>query len=244
MITKPLQFFLSGNATSKISFTKKFKTTLKRLNLKSTAPVFIHAPYVLNFSYPGKSERKEDEEIKKELGTNAYGSWTFYCLKKLLEFGHETGVRGIVIHVGKCCGNDYKTSKDNMFQAIVDCAIYATEQCPILIETPAKQCGEVLNDPEEMADFYSLLPDDVKKVVGIVIDSCHVHSAGHDPVEYLQIMEKRNIPIHLVHYNDSKVMKGACKDRHAPIGKGYIGLQSLYDVLNYCIKKNIPMLTE
>lgn len=245
VITKPLQFFLSGNATSKISFTKKFKTSLKKINLKSTAPVFIHSPYLLNLSYPGKGERRNDEEIRKELGPkNAYGSWTFYCLKQLLEFGHETNVKGVVIHVGKCCGNDYKQSVDNMYKAIIDCAVYATEQCPILVETPAGQQGEILNTPEEMADFYASLPDDVKKVTGICVDTTHVFSACHDPLGYLMIMEQRNIPIHLVHYNDSKVMKGACKDRHACIGKGYIGLQSLFDVLNYCVKKNIPMLTE
>jgi len=241
---KPLQFFVSGNQTSKITFTKKFKNNLQDINKKSCSPVFIHAPYILNLSFPGKKERPDDDLIKKELKELAYGSWTFYCLKQLLKFGCDTGCQGVVLHVGKTCGEDIQLSVNNFRQSVIDCSIFATESCLLLIETPAGQKGEILTSPEELCDFYDGLPDKVKKVVGIVVDSCHVFSAGFNPVEYIKILIKRNVPINLVHYNDSKGECGCKKDRHAMIGKGYIGLQSLYDVLNYCIKNNIPMLTE
>jgi deoxyribonuclease-4 len=57
-------------------------------------------------------------------------------------------------------------------------------------------------------------------------------------------MDKYNVPVKLIHYNDSKGECGCKKDRHAPIGQGFIGLESLNATLTYAVKKNIPLLTE
>lgn len=241
---KPAQFFLSGNQTSKIIYTKKFKTHLLNLNKLSTSPLFIHSPYILNLSFPGKKERPDDDVIKNELGDLSYGSWTFYCLKQLLEFGTSVGIRGVVLHVGHTCQQDYQLAVNNFKQSVIDCSRFASTTCPLLIETPAGEKGEILATVEEFADFYESLPDNVKKVVGICVDTCHIYSAGYDPMYYLNFLSKRDIPVNLIHYNDSKGECGCKKDRHALIGRGYIGWQSLYDVLNYCIQYNIPMLTE
>jgi deoxyribonuclease-4 len=57
-------------------------------------------------------------------------------------------------------------------------------------------------------------------------------------------MDKYNVPVKLIHYNDSKGECGCKKDRHAPIGQGFIGLESLNATLTYAVKKNITLLTE
>lgn len=238
-----LQFFVSGNVSSVVKYDKVWMKEIKEAICASQSAVFIHAPYILNFSYPGKNEKETDKKIKKRLGEYAYGGWTFYCLKKLLRFGRKVGVKGVVIHCGKVCGKDYEATL-NMYQSIVDCAQWATKECKILIETSCAQNGEILHTPEQLGYFYANLPEDVKEVVGIVVDLCHVYVAGHDPMEFITKLNKLGVNIDLIHYNDSKCMKGAKKDRHAPIGKGYIGYDSLNSVLQYAITNNIPMVRE
>ncbi len=243
---KPLQFFLSGNQTSKISYTKKFEADLKKSVRSSTAPIFIHSPYILNLCHPGKGKTREnDDEIKKELGKEIeYGGWTFYCIKQIFQFAIESGIQGIVVHCGQTCGNEYKQCLDTMRDSVIVCSQWATENCKLIIETPAGEKGDVLYDPEELQIFYNTLPDFVKKVVNICVDTCHVFSAGYNPIEYINTLHKSNVPICLIHYNDSKGDLGCKRDRHARIGRGRIDLNTLMDVLMFSITNNIPMVTE
>lgn len=243
---KPLQFFVSGNQTSKISYTKKFLEDIQKANLESTAPIFIHAPYVLNLCHPGcrQGERIGDEKIEKILGMAAWGGWTFLAIKQLLEFGVETGAKGVVVHVGKSLKEDYDAALLTMRDAIIACSQWATAECPLLIETPAGQGTEVLCDPEELAIFFSTLPDFVKEVTGICVDTCHCWTSNYNPQECLAIFEKYQVPVKLIHYNDSKGECGCKKDRHASIGQGTIGLDTLHKVLQYAVENNIPLLTE
>lgn len=243
---RPLQFFISGNTTANVNYNISFLNNLKIANDKSTAPTFIHSPYVLNLSHPNNKDihNVKDKKIKKILGPLSWGGWTFYCLKQLLEFGYDSYCKGIIVHVGRTTGKDYDESVLNMWYSVIACSLWATPECPLLIETPAGQKGEILTSPEELGTFYLTLPEETKKVVGICVDTGHVFMCGHDPVEYLMVLEKMNIPIHLIHYNDSKGERGCCKDRHACIGKGYVGFKTLMDILLFAVKRNIPMLTE
>ena len=61
------------------------------------------------------------------------------------------------------------------------------------------------------------------------MDTCHIHDAGYDIVGDLDgVLRKFDRIVGLdriavVHINDSKNPRGAAKDRHAPIGSGWIG---------------------
>jgi len=63
-------------------------------------------------------------------------------------------------------------------------------------------------------------------------------------MEYILELEKRGVPIKLIHYNDSKMKKGSRRDRHAAIGNGYIGFSPLFNVLSWAIKNNVPCVSE
>lgn len=236
-----LQFFIAGNVTSTVKYTDKFLKDLDGAMSKSNTRVFIHSPYILNLSHPGKGQgsREEDKDIPQ-----TFGGWTFECIRKLFEFAHQTKIEGIVIHCGKRCKEEYYTCVYRMWRSVIFCSQYASKKCKLLIETSSGQDGEILCSPEELSSFYLSLPDDVRENIGICVDSCHVFSSGYDPYEYITILDKLGVPIDLFHYNDSAVKKGALRDRHACIGRGYIGFESLYKVLDYAIKHNIPLVTE
>ena len=237
-----LQFFISGNISASVKFTPQFK---KQLTARAKlVPIFIHSPYCLNLCRPGHGVKKDDDKIAEELGLLSWGGWTFYCLKQLFEFSIDVGIKGIVIHTGRTCGHDYWESVDVMREAIMAISQWATPECPLLLETPAGQKGETLTKLEEFILFYQLLPDFVKNVTAVCVDSMHVYSANYDPDVYLHQLYNSNIPIKLIHFNDSKVVKGRGLDRHAHIGKGYIGYDILTRVLVFGVKHNIPMVTE
>ena len=47
-----------------------------------------------------------------------------------------------------------------------------------------------------------------------------------------------------LHLNDSKNPKGAHKDRHERIGKGYLGLDTFKNIINHSVLKPLPMILE
>ena len=233
-----LQFFVNGNVNGNVVISTKL---IEDLKTPTQSKMFIHSPYILNFSHPGKTDRKTTFDY---LGDASFGGWSFDTLVKLLQFGRENDIKGVVLHCGKTCGGNYDEAVFNMFFSIIACSPWADVNCKILIETCCDQSGEILADPVELGNFYLALPDCVKEVVAICVDTCHVHSAGHNPYEYIQILHKMKVPIELIHFNDSKGMVGCKKDRHAGIGQGYIGYDILNSVLQYALEHNIPMVRE
>lgn len=232
-----LQFFVNGNVNGNVKFDKKF---MNQLNIQTKSKIYIHSPYILNLSHPGKNSKGSFEH----LGEYSYGGYTFDCLTKLLQYGRAVKAKGIVVHLGKTCGESYEESVINMYFSVMACSLWATKECKLLLETCCDQKGEILADPNELCDFYLSLPDCVREVVAICVDTCHVNAASYNAYEYIKILEQRNVPIDLIHYNDSK-MKCACRvDRHAMIGEGYLGYDTLNAVLQYGILHNIPMLRE
>jgi deoxyribonuclease-4 len=48
----------------------------------------------------------------------------------------------------------------------------------------------------------------------------------------------------VVHLNDSKNMRGAAKDRHAPVGAGWIGFKAIRYVVHHPSLQHLPMILE
>lgn len=101
----------------------------------------------------------------------------------------------------------------------------------IALETMAGKGSEVGRSIEELKRIYDLVID--KSRIGICLDTCHLHDAGYDLVhKYAEVKEeiKKSFSfeqIKAIHVNDSKNELGAHKDRHANIGQGFIGFETL-----------------
>jgi len=229
----PLQFFVAGRASSKISLAEGFKRRLKSSISKHKAQVFIHSPYILNLSKPW-SKKKESEK----------SPWVCDQLRRLLQLGSECGLGGIVVHCGKAGGLELSEAVSQMRKSVELAVKDAPKDCPLLIETSSGQGGEILCAPEELASFWLSLSPSAKKKVEVCVDTCHVFAAGYDPVEYIVCLESASVPISLIHYNDSKCSKGSKKDRHAPIGHGYVGIEPLINVVKWATSKGIPCVRE
>jgi sugar phosphate isomerase/epimerase len=128
-----------------------------------------------------------------------------------------------------------------MRTAVARAASVATPACPLLLETPAGQGTELLTKPEEFIDFVESF---ATPTLHACLDTCHVFACGHCPVKYVDAMLAKPDLLKLIHYNDSMDLCGACKDRHAYVGTGKIGLEALTAVAEHAVSAGIPMVME
>ena len=120
----------------------------------------------------------------------------------------------------------------------------------LVIETTAGQGNQIGYKLEHIAEIIKL--SDNPERLGACIDTCHIFAAGYDirtQVVYNNFMKNFGSIIGFnklcaFHLNDSLKPYGSKIDRHAPIGKGYIGLDAFRFILNDKRLENIPLIIE
>jgi deoxyribonuclease-4 len=103
---------------------------------------------------------------------------------------------------------------------------------------------------EELSFIIERIKD--KSRIGICIDTCHIFVAGYDissKKKYEEMMHRFEDIIGIkflkgAHLNDSKKECGSHIDRHAPIGKGFIGLEGFRCIMNDKRFDDIPLILE
>lgn len=91
---------------------------------------------------------------------------------------------------------------------------------------------------------------DRKERLRVCFDTCHVNDAGYDIVnhydevfaEFDRVIGLEQIAV--FHVNDSLNPLGAHKDRHANIGKGTIGYDTLHRLVHDENFANVPKILE
>ena len=100
----------------------------------------------------------------------------------------------------------------------------------ILLETTAGQGGDLGAKFSHLGYLIKECNHDER--MGVCVDTCHIFAAGYDirtPEAYAKTWKEFDEEIGLkylraFHLNDSKFECGQHRDRHAAIGKGFIGL--------------------
>lgn len=242
-----LQFFVAGRNNTNISVNETFTRRLKRATATSLTPVFIHAPYTLNLSNPQGNNPRE--------GDDPEFPWTLSKTRDLLDYQLECNLAGVVIHVGRRRvrkrGDLPATSEEDAVATMkrsieLIAAKYADSprKPNLLIETPAGAACEVLTDLQDFVEFYLTLSPEARGCTTVCVDTCHVFAAGYNPSDYLEALFLAEVPVTLVHYNDSKYAKGTRKDRHAKPGTGFIGVKEMERTLDIIESKTIPSVFE
>ena len=126
--------------------------------------------------------------------------------------------------------------------------LHEDQRTTVLIETMAGQGSEIGGSFQEVSDILRRV--DLREKVGVCLDTCHVFAAGYDIVRDLEgVLEDFDRQIGLarlkaLHINDSLFPLGCRKDRHAPIGKGCIGLNALWELVHHPALRELPMVLE
>jgi len=128
--------------------------------------------------------------------------------------------------------------------------IEKTHNLTLVLETTAGMGSSVGASFKELAHIIEKVQN--KSRIGVCIDTCHIFAAGFDIStkkkyeETINLFEKEIGIQYLkgVHLNDSKKECGSRIDRHAPIGKGFIGIGGFSYIMNDERFDNIPLILE
>lgn len=187
----------------------------------------IHSPYTINLA-------KEFKNGKKTLGiSDCY--WVQLLLHEL-HIAELLGCIGVVVHVGKHTSLTYDEGLKNMSNVIhyVAKEMHKNKlKTKLLIETPAGQGTELLKDLPSFIEFFNSFAKEEREYLGICLDTAHVWSAGYELEEAYKILFSKNAKdVAVIHYNNSKDVKGAMVDKHASIFDGKIPKASMQGFLN------------
>jgi deoxyribonuclease-4 len=220
---KPYQIFLGGPQSSQLRIEDGELAAAGSLVAEKGVNLYVHSQYIINLCTAG--------------GDN----WNVALLKKNLQYAAAIGCKGVVVHVGKSTTTAVPEALESMRKNIVACLEDATEECPLLLETPAGQGTETLTEVDDFLGFVTGIADPRLRVC---VDTCHVFACGHKPLEYLGKFEEHPGLLKLVHYNDSAAPCGSCVDRHAFMGSGHIGMDGMRQIAETCHAKGVPMVIE
>ena len=88
--------------------------------------------------------------------------------------------------------------------------------------------------------------------VGVCLDTCHLFAAGYDiqtKPQFESVMDKFDKVVGVnylraMHLNDSQASLGSKRDRHENLGRGQIGLEAFWCIMNDPRFDAIPMILE
>ena len=132
----------------------------------------------------------------------------------------------------------------------IDIALAETEGVTAVIENTAGQGSNLGFRFEQIARIIEQVREQNR--VGVCLDTAHTFAAGYDlrtPEAFAATLEEFDRIMGFrylsgVHLNDSKAEFGSRVDRHAPIGKGKIGLETFRLIMNDARFDGIPLILE
>jgi len=227
------QFFLRNPRGSKAKALDEADAAalMALLREKDMLPVVAHAPYTLN---PCAADPRVQEFAAMVMADD------------LVRMGSFPG-NLYNFHPGSHVGQGVEMGIDKT-ATLLNTLMTPDMSVTVLIETMAGQGSEIGGTFEEMGEILRRV--ELQEKVGVCLDTCHVFAAGYDIVHDLDgVLEQFDQHIGLdrlkaLHVNDSMFPLGSCKDRHAQIGKGCIGLDALLELVNHPALTKLPMILE
>jgi len=188
---------------------------------------------------------------------NIYEWWIEQMIGEIRQ-AHMIGASSIVVHCGKHLHLPLSVAINNMYSALLYVCAQTTEQhtVRILIETPAGQGSEILANVKDlcwfMKKFYTHPDHRVGERFGVCLDTCHLFATGYDLTHASmigQIFEQIDKiigidKVSMCHLNDSANVLGSRVDRHANLGKGYIGAKPLKRIARSMHRLAVPIVLE
>lgn len=205
---------------------------MKQLSKENNfGPLVAHAPYTLNLA---SSKQDAREFAMRVLGED---------LNRMA----AVGASHIVLHPGSHVGTGLETGIQKIASALKD-VVTGKEGVMVLLETMAGSGTEVGYTFEQLYKIMDLTgnPD----AFGVCFDTCHTLGAGYDVIDSLDevLLEFDKIlgllKLKAVHLNDSKFPLGSRKDRHANLGEGELGEETIKNIITHHKLKDKPFLLE
>ena len=195
--------------------------------------IVVHAPYIVNLA----------NTIKPE----TYGLAVEFLEKEIIRTAAMKS-RILVLHPGSHVNAGSEAGIAQIINGLNTVLDQNDDDVYIALETMAGKGSEIGRTFEELKQIY----DGVNKRerLRVCFDTCHVNDAGYDIVNhYEEVFDEFDKVIGLdqiavFHVNDSMNVLGAHKDRHANIGEGTIGYDTLHRLVHDERFDSIPKILE
>ncbi|WBP84222.1 deoxyribonuclease IV [Mycoplasmopsis edwardii] len=189
--------------------------------------IIVHAPYVINPANPDKADYSNNFLIQE--------------IKRM----NYVGAKYLVLHPGASTTFETQEALDQLVDSL-KFILEQTKDVVICIETMAGKGTEIGINFEQIKFILDWVKSDR---LAVCLDTCHLWDAGYDLQEYEEFKKelvKYNLlkDVKVIHLNDSKHEVFSRKDRHANIGQGTIGLETLRKFVHDKDFDNIPIILE
>ena len=210
---------------------KEFLEILRSNNICKD-DVIVHAPYIVNL---GQSDL-EKHDFGVRIITNE------------LKTMEKIGLKYLVLHPGNHMNLGVEVGLTYITQSLIEILENTKDDhTVILIETMAGKGSECCYEFSQIAKIINTINSDR---IGVCFDTCHTNDAGYDLVnDYEGVINEFDRIVGLdkikaFHINDSMNEIGSHKDRHANIGFGTIGFDTLTKFIYDERFENIPKILE
>jgi deoxyribonuclease-4 len=223
---------------------ERFRRDLEAAGL---GPLFVHAPYLVNFASASPVTRERSREV----------------VAATLAKAAAIGAAGVVVHAGAALASGRAAGLATTREALLPLAdAVPTAEGPaatggpgasagpdLVLELTAGARGALAARFEEMAELLATCGHHPR--LKVCMDTCHAQAAGYDlgdPAGAAKALDELFTTLGdrvvLVHANDSRDPVGAGRDRHCPIGTGTIGDQGFAAILAHPGLAALPVITE
>jgi deoxyribonuclease-4 len=215
---------------------ERFRADLAAAGL---GPLFVHAPYLVNFASASPVTRERSREV----------------VAATLAKAAAIGAAGVVAHAGAALASGRAAGLATTREALLPLAdavaapgaLAATPD--LVLELTAGTRGSLAARFDEMAELLAAC--DHHPRLKVCMDTCHAQAAGYDlgdPAGAAKALDELVTTLGdrvvLVHANDSRDPVGAGRDRHCPIGTGTIGDRGFAAILAHPGLAALPVITE
>lgn len=219
------------------------QTFVNELEKSDVKKILIHGIYLTNLA-------REDKQLFHlgKMGLVVYLDFAERVANEISKRKIDAEILGVCFHPGA----QKELSYEDSLERIIHGMNWVLEQVPgkqkLLIESTAGTGGTLGRSFTELGIMRKGVED--KKRVGFVIDTEHAYAAGYDWVNDMEgVLSDMDREIGIenvksIHLNDSAVGCGTNKDRHANLGKGNLGEETLKKIIHNEKLREIPFILE
>ena len=172
-------------------------------------------------------------------------------IQEELERCHELGITYLNFHPGAAVGGSEEACIATIIDSLNGLAeLAAIGNTRLLLEATAGQGSSVGHRFEHLAEILKGVGGRIP--LGVCIDTCHIFAAGYDLrtgdacektlQEFDRVVGLENL--YAFHLNDSMKDLGSRVDRHAPLGKGKIGIDAFRFLMTHPKTRKLPKYLE
>jgi deoxyribonuclease-4 len=127
-------------------------------------PVYVHAPYLVNFGSPTEATLRRSVEA------------VVHAMRR----GMAIGAKGVVVHAGSAVAGAHRdVAMKQLRSHLLPLLDEADPDGPKLLVEPTAGGGEALcATVDQLEPWFAEL--DAHEMLGVCLDTCHLFAAGHD----------------------------------------------------------------